>query len=147
MLYLWLKALHVGAVLVFLAGLAPMALTVAILSKPGTTVQAQALAHAELIDATRRWDRRVTSPALSFVWVLGLALGWMGGWFSAPWLMVKLFFVVVLSALHGMMSARLRRVATGRAATIPGFSRHFPAVIVVSAIAIGLLVILKPFAP
>jgi uncharacterized membrane protein len=146
MLYLWLKALHVAAVLALLAGLTPMALAVAILSKQGGAANGQGQEHAGFIVAARNWDRYVASPALWLVWGLGIALAWTGGWFSAPWLMIKLFFVLVVSALHGMMSAMLRRATTGSARAVPGFTRHFPAVIVVSAIAIAVLVVVKPFA-
>lgn len=146
MLYLWLKALHVAAVLVLLGGLAVLAVTVASVSKAGGMANVQAQGQAGLIDAVHRWDRRVTSPALGLVWVLGIMLAGMGGWFSAPWLMIKLVFVVLLSALHGMMSGMLRRAVKGGARPMPSFLQHFPAAIVVSAIAIALLVVIKPFA-
>lgn len=61
-------------------------------------------------------------------------------------LMIKLVFVVLLSALHGMMSGMLRRAVKGGARPMASFLQHFPAAIVVSAIAIALLVVIKPFA-
>ncbi|MGN6669598.1 MAG: CopD family protein [Trinickia sp.] len=143
MLYLWLKALHVAAVLVFLGGLAVLAVTAASLSKAaGMTPLPE---QARLIRAVHRWDRLVTSPALGLVWVLGLVLAWKGGWFDAPWLMIKLCFVVFLSAIHGMMSGTIRRAANGNAKPMPGVLQHFPAAIVVSAVVIAVLAVVKPF--
>ena len=47
------------------------------------------------------------------VWVLGLTLASRTGWFPAPWLGFKLALVVALSALHGLQSGTLRRLAAG----------------------------------
>lgn len=143
MLYIWLKALHVGAVLVFLGGISILALAAAITSKQARTTAASE--GGALRDAVLRWDRRVTSPALGLVWVLGIALAVMGGWFGSAWLIVKLCLVVFLSALHGMLSAMLRRSGRDNSRPPPRVLHVFPAAIVVSAIAISVLVVVKPF--
>ena len=144
MLYIWLKALHVGAVLVMLGGILVLALATAFVSKP-TADAATAGERAALRDAILRWDRRVTSPALGLVWVLGIALGIMGGWFGSAWLIVKVCFVVFLSALHGMLHGVLRRSGREPGRPLPRMLHVFPAAIVVSAIAIAVLVVVKPF--
>jgi uncharacterized membrane protein len=147
MLYVWLKALHVGAVFVMLGGVLILALVTAFVSTSAPDAGA-ASERAALRDAILRWDRRVTSPALGLVWVLGIALGLMGGWFGSAWLIVKLCFVVFLSALHGMLHGILRRSKRGNQGDRglpPRVLRVFPAAIVVSAIAIAVLVIVKPF--
>ena len=91
----------------------------------------------------RRWDLFVTSPALGAVWILGITLAISGNWFASGWLPAKLAFVVALSALHGMQTGGLRRLARGEAA--PGFLRFSPYVALVSVVAIVLLVSTKPF--
>jgi len=144
MLYIWLKALHVGAVFVMLGGILILALATAFVSKPAADA-ATASERAALRDAILRWDRRVTSPALGLVWVLGIALGIMGGWFSSAWLILKLCFVVFLSALHGMLHGMLRRSGRDSSRPLPRMLHVFPAAIVVSAIAIAVLVVVKPF--
>lgn len=142
MLYLWLKALHVGAVLILLGGVLVLALTVAALSNSAGGAHAQD--RGGLIEAVLRWDRRVTSPALGLVWALGIALAVMGGWFGSAWLIVKLCFVVFLSALHGVLSGSLRGLARGGSRSLPRFLRVAPLLIVASAVAIAVLVIVKP---
>jgi uncharacterized membrane protein len=135
MTYLWLKALHVAAVLVWTGGLLTAAVVTARASKPG--------ADAFLIKAIHCFDTRVTSPAMFVVWGAGLALAVLGQWFPSPWLIVKLAIVVALSALHGVLAARLRRLSEDEAP--PTWLRHAPVAVVAGLLAIAVLVVVKPF--
>jgi uncharacterized membrane protein len=136
MIYLWLKALHVAAVLVWTGGLLAAALASARAPKSVT--------DTSLIEVIQRFDTRVTSPAMFVVWGAGLALAMLGQWFPSPWLITKLGIVVILSALHGILAATLRRLSQGDAST-PAWLRHAPAVILASLLAIAILVVVKPF--
>jgi uncharacterized membrane protein len=140
MIYLWLKALHVAAVLIWSSGLLVAALTTASASK----LVADATGHAALIEGIRRFDTRVTSPAMFVVWGAGLALALLGQWFPSPWLIVKLGIVVVLSALHGILAATLSRLSQHDASPLPPWMRHAPVAIMASLGAIAVLVIVKP---
>ena len=131
-LYTWLKALHVAAALVFVAGVAGAAVF-------GTAAQPHDAATARTFHA---WDRMVTTPAMLLVWALGVTLALQGGWFRSGWLSAKLVFGVVLSGLHGVQSARLRRLAGGAAAA--PLSLAAPLVLA-CATAIAVLVVVKPF--
>jgi uncharacterized membrane protein len=138
--YLWLKALHVAAVLVWIGGLFAAAFIVTTASKespgePGRTA---------LIEAIRRWDQRVTSPALLVVWGAGLTLVMQGAWFPAPWLIVKLGIVVLLSALHGVLSGTLRRRGHSDASSPPSWLQYAPLLIAGCVTAIVFLVVVKP---
>ena len=104
--YTVLKALHVGAALVFAGGV----LATAVLLQAAGRL---ALAARPVARVALRWSRVVTTPAMLLVWSLGLVLGIEGGWFSERWLQVKLAFVLILSALHGVQSGVLRRWAGG----------------------------------
>lgn len=139
MLYLWLKALHIAAVLVWIGGLFAAAFVVAIVSKgsPGEPGLA-------LVAAIRHWDRRVTAPAMLVVWGAGLTLAMQGAWFPAPWLIIKLGVVGLLSALHGILSGRLRRQAPPDAPSLPPWLRDAPLLITGCVIAIVVLVVVKP---
>ena len=106
--YAVLKALHVGAALVFAGGV----LATAVLLQAARRL---ALAARPVARVALRWSRVVTTPAMLLVWSLGLVLGIEGGWFSGPWLQAKLAFVLILSALHGVQSGALRRWAGGMA--------------------------------
>lgn len=140
--YLWLKAFHIVAAIVWIGGMLMAALTLSAFSghdgEPGSPTRSSLLA------AARRSDRMVTSPAMLVVWVLGLTLALKGGWFPDPWLLIKIALVVLLSAFHGMLSGRLRRLATPDETYVPRELRYAPLVIVGGVTAIVVLVVTKP---
>jgi len=133
--YLWLKALHVTAVLMFIGGLFVQAIGVA----------AGARGAAEAVSLVSRWDQRVTLPALLGVWLTGALVAASGGWFSNHWLWAKLVFVVALSGLHGVQSGRLRRLRRGDALDASGEPFFVAAVIAIAGGFIALLAVVKPF--
>lgn len=138
--YLWLKALHIAAVATWIGGLILAAATITALSASRST-----LGRSSVLDAVRRWDRRVTSPAMLLVWGLGLTLALQGGWFTAPWLLLKLALVLLLSALHGMLSGTLRRLASSDGPPASSILRHASPMIVLCVLVIVILVVIKPF--
>lgn len=139
MTYRWLEALHVAAVFVWIGGLFTQSIVLASLAQSGRDPSIGAL-----IASMRRWDNRLTVPALLLVWALGIALAVLSGSFSKGWLSAKLVFVVVLSGLHGMQSGMLRRCSSNPDARIPGFVRWSPGLIGLSVLVIAILVVVKP---
>lgn len=140
--YLWIKALHVAAVIVWIGG---MLVTAVILSALKVGMASEQQISASFLTAVQAWDRRVTSPAMLVVWALGMTLAMQGGWFSNRWLMVKLALVFFLSGVHGVLSGRLRRL--GRApeqSPTPGIRFAAPVIFGVT-FAVVTLVIVKPF--
>lgn len=137
MIYLWLKALHVAAVLVWSGGLLVAALATAVAARPAE--------DTSMIAAIRRFDARVTSPAMFVVWAAGLALAVLGQWFPSPWLIVKLGIVVALSTLHGVLAATLRGLGQCDVPQPAAQLRHAPVAVVASLMAIAVLVVVKPF--
>lgn len=133
MIYLWLKAIHVVAVVTFVGGLLLLSVGVRI-------------ANLAVHRAVRRWDRTVTAPALALVWIAGIALALSDHWFGAAWLSVKLVVVVALSALHGILSGTLRRMERDDLVVVPApwLGQAAGAVVAATAIVVGLVVI-KPF--
>jgi protoporphyrinogen IX oxidase len=95
--------------------------------------------------AVRRWDRYVTSPAMLLAWGAGLALAMLGEWFSSPWLIIKLVFVLLLSALYGILSGTLRKLGRSDEPPASFGLRHAPPLIIISVAAIVVLVVVKPF--
>lgn len=135
--YLWLKALHLTAVVTWIGGMLMVAI---MLSASGLR------RHLDLLERVRTWDQRVTTPAMLLAWILGLALALMGHWFPQGWLLVKLVFVLSLSGLHGMLAGRLRRMSWEQAAP-PTPGRFGPAAgIVLMAAVIIVIVVTKPHA-
>ncbi|WP_299866759.1 CopD family protein [uncultured Hoeflea sp.] len=97
MLYELTKAAHIISVIVFVSGMAVVAL---FLRFP----------NADALPAIQTFDRKVTTPAMLLTWALGILLGAQGGWFSSGlWLSAKILLVLGLSGLHGMITGRLRR--------------------------------------
>jgi protoporphyrinogen IX oxidase len=141
MIYLWLKAVHVAAVLCWTGGLLTAAVTIAARS---TKLAGAASDRTAAMEFLSRWDRRVTAPAMLAVWGAGLTLAMLGSWFPSPWLIFKLCIVTLLSALHGMLSGILRRLGRPDTPPPPSWLRHAPMLIVVGVIAIAVLVIVKP---
>lgn len=141
MLYLLTKSFHLAAVLTWVAGMLALAVTLAAQRMHG----ASAAAGQPLLGAIYRWDRYITTPALGLVWLLGIALLVMGGWYSAPWLWAKFTIVFVLSGIHGNQSASLRRLLAEQVAQLPASVRWVPGVTIAAITAVALLVILKPW--
>ncbi len=138
--YLWLKALHIIVAITWVGGMLTVAGTTAAFSG---TVNGDA-SRAEFFARVRKWDQRITTPAMFAVWVLGLTLAAIGQWFPQPWLVAKIAFVLALSALHGMQSGRLRRLANGQASKGSGSEFGYLAIIAI-VFFIVVLVVIKPF--
>ncbi|WP_345891875.1 hypothetical protein [Burkholderia sp. Ap-962] len=96
MIYLLIKSLHVASVMTFVAGTLILAMCISI-------------DNLVVLRTVRRWNSRVTTPALTLVWITGPSIAVMGHWFGAVWLSVKLVLVVGLSILHGVLSGSLQR--------------------------------------
>ncbi|MGE8517029.1 MAG: CopD family protein [Alcaligenes nematophilus] len=134
--YPYLKAVHVTAVVFLVGGMLFHDQVVRALAK--APQQQQPASLALLLEV----DRRVTSPALLLTWIAGLTLAISVGWLAAKWLLVKLVFVVVLSALHGVQSGRTRRfIAEGK----PVKPLPYASVgIIITMLAVAVLAIVKP---
>ncbi|MFS2139008.1 CopD family protein [Duganella sp. Dugasp56] len=139
MLYLLLKTLHIAAVIAWLGGMLAVVLGplsfVRDVSEHGRT---------PLLDRVPQWERYVTTPAMLIVWVAGITLTTTGHWFPQIWLMAKLVLVFLLSALHGILIGRLRKISQRRAPKEIKNSHHLAAGIILIASVIVALVVLKP---
>src|SRR5215467_11441666 len=99
MLYLWIKAFHILAVIAWMAGLLylPRLYVYHCDVQPGSSESER----FKLME--RRLLRGIINPAMIAVWVLGLTLASTsasGGW-AQGWLMAKITLVVAMSAVHG----------------------------------------------
>jgi protoporphyrinogen IX oxidase len=138
---MYLKAAHVIVVVTLLGGM--LLLAFALKMAAGA---AGRLSDRELLFITRvrRWDKLVTTPALGLVWVLGISLMSIGEWYSSAWLMIKIVPVLILSALHGMESGALRRLANGAIAEPSPIVRNAIAIIAICFVIIAVLAVVKP---
>ena len=139
--YLWVKAIHVIAIISWMAGMLYLPrLFVYHSESPVGSAQSETFKIME-----QRLLTLITTPAMVIAWVLGLWLAWKSGYWAAPWLHAKVALVLALSGLHGYLSAATRAFREDRN-TKP--ARHWrivneiPAVLMV---AIVILVVVKPF--
>jgi putative membrane protein len=128
-----IKSLHVLVVVIFFGG---MVANGCVLAASGSAVS---------VRLARRWNRLLVTPAMLLVWALGITLAVEGGWFVASWLNVKLVLVLALSALHGIQSGTLRRMAADPARK-PGIVARLSAPLALLMVAgIVFLAVAKPF--
>ena len=102
-MYLWIKALHIIAVISWMAGLLylPRLFVYHAAATPGSE-QSETFKTME-----RRLLQAIMTPAMIATWLFGLAMIWAMGldaFKTAGWLHVKLVLVLALSAMHGLMS-------------------------------------------
>ena len=141
--YAWIKALHVMAVIAWMAGLFYL---------PRLFVY-----HAERAPVGSELDRTfrvmeekllrvIMNPAMITAWICGLLMIAMGGLdFTSVWGWAKLLAVIAMTAAHMWMAARRRDFALGRN-TRSGRSyriaNEVPTVLMIVAV---VAVIVKPF--
>ena len=141
MTYLWIKALHVLAIISWMVGMLYLPrLFVYHAAVPAGSPQADTFATME-----KRLQRFIMLPALLVVWITGPLLATEGGWWKAGWLHGKLLLVVLLTGLHGYLSAERKRLAAGTSRRDQRFFRIINEVPTVLLIGIVVLVIVKPF--
>lgn len=140
-LYPWIKALHVIAVISWMAGM---------LYLPRLFVyHAEAEIGSDKAETFKVMERRllraIINPAMMATWVLGLWLAWRGFQFSGGWLHAKLGLVVALSGVHGYLSASVRRFAQDQNVKASRHWRIVNEIPTVLMILIVILVVVKPF--
>lgn len=141
MLYLWIKALHVVAVISWLAALLylPRLMVYHCGAETGSA-QSETFKVME-----RRLLRAIANPAMIVAWLTGLWLAYEAGLFRAGWLHGKLALVLLLSAVHGLNARWVKDFALDRNARSAGFYRAVNEVPTLLMIGIVILVIVKPF--
>jgi protoporphyrinogen IX oxidase len=140
-LYPWLKALHVIAVIAWMAGMLylPRLFVYHCAAEKGS-VQSDTFKVMEL-----RLLRFIMNPAMVVTWGLGLWLGWRGFQFTGAWLHGKILLVILLSAAHGYFAKAVRMFAEDRNDKPARHWRIMNEVPTVLMIGIVILVIVKPF--
>ncbi len=141
--YLWIKALHLVAVIAWMAGLLylPRLFVYHCEARPGS-------GRAAMLEVMeRRLLRAIMTPAMIAVFGLGFVLLWLRDFtdFSEGWMHAKLVLVLGLAAAHGFMARWRKDFANGANSRSQRFYRIANEVPTVLMIAIVVLVIVKPF--
>ncbi|BBT14585.1 protoporphyrinogen oxidase HemJ [Pseudomonas otitidis] len=141
MLYLWLKAFHIIAVVCWFAGL--FYLPRLFVYHAGAEDQPS---RERFCIMERKLYRGIMGPSMIATLLLGGAMLYLNpGWFSQGWLHAKLTLVVLLIGYHHACGAMLKRFARGENARSHVFYRWFNEVPVLFLLAIVILVVVKPF--
>ncbi|GGA90605.1 membrane protein [Brucella endophytica] len=139
--YPWIKAIHVIAVISWMAGMLylPRLFVYHSAAEPGS-VQSETFKIME-----QRLLRFIINPAMIITWIMGLWMAWKIFDFTGGWLHAKLLAVVILSGVHGYFSKAVRLFAADKNTKSANFWRLMNEVPTVLMIIIVILVIVKPF--
>lgn len=146
------RGLHIIAVIAWVAGLLLLPRYYAHItgSQPGGELE------TTLLDAAKKLQMIVLTPALIFAWAFGLFLfvAYIVGDWSRPkmeillgvphWFWAKLVLVLGLSGYHGFLSAQWRRLKAGERRHSQKFWRVIGEVPFLAAIVIVLLATVEP---
>ena len=140
-IYEWIKALHVIAVISWMAGMLylPRLFVYHCEAEVGSK-QSETFKIME-----RRLLKAIINPAMTVTWLAGLYLAWSGGGFSAGWFHGKLLLVLVMSGVHGFFVRWVRDFAADRNVKSQKFYRIINEVPTILMTVIVIFVIVKPF--
>ena len=140
-MYEWIKALHVIAVISWMAGMfyLPRLFVYHCDAEPGSK-QSETFKVME-----RRLLKVIINPAMIVTWLAGLYLAWAGHWYMSPWFYVKFFLVSLLSGVHGVFVRLVREFAADQNSHSQKFYRIINEVPTILMVFIVILVIVKPF--
>ena len=140
-LYLWVKALHIIAVISWMAGLLylPRLFVYHTDAPPGS-------AQSEMFKVMEgRLYRTIMQPAMGLAWLLGLYLAWTVHGFQGGWLHAKLAFVLLLSAVHEYYGRAVKAFAEDRNTKSGRQWRIWNEAPALLMVLIVVLVVVKPF--
>ena len=140
-MYEWIKALHVIAVISWMAGMLylPRLFVYHCEAETGSK-QSETFKVME-----RRLLKAIINPAMIVTWLAGLYLVWAGQWYLSPWFHAKFVLVLVMSGVHGFFSRWVKDFAADRNRHSERFYRIINEVPTVLMLIIVSLAIVKPF--
>lgn len=141
MSYLWLKTLHVLAIISWMAGLLYLPrLFVYHVDAPKGSQQSETFKVME-----RRLMRAIMNPAMIVAWASGLAIAWQQEFFNQPWFQLKLALVVAMSGVHGWLAVQRKAFAEDRNDKSHVYFRVLNEIPTLLMIGVVIFVIVKPF--
>lgn len=139
-LHPWINAVHLVSAVVWIGGMLMTAMVA-----QWSLRQNDKSTTLILLNDVRSWNRRMTSPAMIVLWIAGIAMLVAHGQMPHLWLIIKIVFVVLLSGLHGFLSATLRRVANGETLKRTGALNNATLLLVLFTAVITVLAVVRPF--
>jgi putative membrane protein len=139
--YPWIKALHVIAVISWMAGMLYMPRLFVYHSVAETgSKQSETFKVMEW-----RLLKAIINPAMIITWLAGLYLAWAGHWYLSGWFHAKFALVLALSGVHGFFTRCVKDFAADRNTRSQKFYRIINEVPTALMILIVIMVIVKPF--
>ncbi|QGM97073.1 protoporphyrinogen oxidase HemJ [Methylocystis parvus] len=138
--YLWIKALHVMAVIAWMAGLFYLPRLFVYHARVGPGPQSETFKVME-----EKLLRIIMRPAMMVSWATGLYLATAGDHWREAWFHAKLALVVAMTAAHHYDAILVKRFAADANSRPHVFYRYLNEVPTLLMMAIVALVIVKPF--
>lgn len=140
-MYLWIKALHVIAIIAWMAGLLylPRLFVYHCAAEKGS-VQSETFKIME-----RRLLRAIMNPAMIVAWAAGLYLAWSQNFWWDGWFIAKFASVCGLTFVHHMLVRDVKRFAQDANERPQRYYRILNEVPTLLMIGIIIFVIVKPF--
>jgi putative membrane protein len=140
-MYPWLLALHIIAVISWMAGL--LYLPRLFVYHAGVPVGSE---QSELFKTMeQRLLKFIMTPAMIVAWLLGMVLVIVGHWFTDGWFHAKFALVIVLTIVHGLMmhwAADFRYDRNTRSAKFYRVTNEIPTLLMIGIV---ILAMVKPF--
>lgn len=138
---LWIKALHIIAVIAWMAGLLylPRLFVYHTVAQPGSE-QSETFKVME-----RRLLRAIMNPAMIVVWLTGPYLAWAWGMYRDGWLIAKVVLVLAITWMHHAFAKWRKDFASDRNLHNQRFYRYMNEIPTLLLIGIVILVVVKPF--
>jgi putative membrane protein len=140
-MYLWLKALHIIAVISWMAGL--LYLPRLFVYHAGATPSSEQAATFKVME--RRLLKFIMLPAMIATWLSGIVLVLETQAFTAGWFIAKFVLVVAMTIMHGLFGHWANEFAFDRNRHPPKFYRIVNEIPTVLMILIVVLATVKPF--
>jgi protoporphyrinogen IX oxidase len=139
--YEWIKAVHVIAVISWMAGLLYLPrLFIYHCDAPRGSPQSETFKIME-----RRLVSIIMIPAMAVTWVLGLWLAWTSKFYATGWFQAKFVAVIGLTIAHEYLASAMRRFEADENTKPTRHWRIVNEVPTVLMVIIVILVIVKPF--
>jgi protoporphyrinogen IX oxidase len=139
-MYLWVKALHVVAIISWMAGLLYLPRLFVYHADAGPGPQSETFKVME-----RRLYRIIMTPAMTIAWLSGLFMAMAGGAYQEGWFHVKAALVLLLTAAHIHNGVLMRRFAADANIHSSRYFRLINEIPTLLMIGIVIAVIVKPF--
>jgi protoporphyrinogen IX oxidase len=138
---LWLKALHVIIVIAWMAGM--LYLPRLFVYHADAPVGSDASEIFKVME--RRLLKMIINPSMILVFVTGITLAYLSGYWQAGWLQAKFILVLGLGGLHGYFARCVRAFADDANERPASFYRVLNEAPTILMVLIVVLAVVKPF--